>query len=303
LRSRGKRTVVLVASLVVVLYAAVSCHMAVTLTRADRIPVENSPASYDLVYEEVEFTPRHATIKLRGWHIDGGREGPDIILVHGVDVNRESDRALELSAQLVRAGFDVLLFDLRAHGRSDGELVSGGYHERQDLLGAIDFLRQRGGADGRIGVLGNSLGGAVALLAAATEPDIAAVVADSPFASLLEMIPPEAARETGLPTWLAGIFLPGVRMVSRLYYGIELTSLVPEEAAAGIEVPVFLIHGTGDTRVPPEHSRRIYARCTHAGSSLWLPPDVEHVKSFETYPGAYVRRVCDFFARHLYAEP
>ncbi|HLF91112.1 MAG TPA: alpha/beta fold hydrolase, partial [Anaerolineales bacterium] len=85
------------------------------------------------------------------------------------------------SRALVEKGYGVLLFDLRAHARSEGSVSTFGWLEINDLLGAVDFLKQRKEIDAnRIGVLGFSLGAQIALRAAAQSPDIRAVWADGP---------------------------------------------------------------------------------------------------------------------------
>src|SRR5207244_12893906 len=76
--------------------------------------------------------------------------------------------------------FTVLLLDQRYFGRSEGRLTTLGFRERRDLGRAVDFLAARG--FGPVGVFGFSLGGAVALLAAAEDPRIRAAAAYAPFA-------------------------------------------------------------------------------------------------------------------------
>lgn len=97
-------------------------------------------------------------------------------------------------------GLNVLLFDLRAHGRSEGKIISFGYLERQDVLGAVGFLHSRGIR--RIGLLGFSLGGIVAMLSAAVCNDIAAVVTDGGPARMLTAMATRGA-EWRIPRWLS----------------------------------------------------------------------------------------------------
>ena len=107
-------------------------------------------------------------------------------------------------------GYNVLMFDFRGHGRSEGQHVSMGYYERQDLLGAVDYL-QRWGID-RVGVMGFSMGGAVAMATAPHSEAIRAVVSDGGFACLSDAIAagvwergPSSRSGRGLPGFLASL--------------------------------------------------------------------------------------------------
>ena len=80
--------------------------------------------------------------------------------------------------------------------------MSGGYFEQQDLLGAFDFLVQRGIPPERIGVIGFSMGASTSILGVAEEPAIRAVVVDSPYANASELIAQETARKTVFPQWI-----------------------------------------------------------------------------------------------------
>ena len=159
-------------------YAYVSYAMASGVTTLDRSSLDGHPTEYGLPYKNVAFYPRGDEwddIVLRGWIIEkeslaDPRDELTVILVHGFSRNRIGDNALVLTSRLLELDFNVLLFDMRGHGESGGDQLSAGYFEKWDVLGAYDFLVQRGDSPGGIGVLGWSLGGATALLAAAEEP-------------------------------------------------------------------------------------------------------------------------------------
>lgn len=301
MRSAVRKRFLAVALAALVAYAGVAYVMARQVTRAERVAPEESPARYGLDYENVVFPARGGRVSLRGWYVAaaGGSRAAAVVFVHGIHVNRASDHALEIAARLQAAGYGVLLFDLRGHGESGGRTVSGGYFERQDLLGAVDLLRARGVPDGRIGVIGNSMGGAVAILAAALEPAIGAVVADSPYARAEDLVPQETARATGVPAWSVVPFVPGMRVAARLVFGIDLAALAPEAAAARLDLPLLLIHGTADTRVPAAHSERIRRASRNPRTVLWLVPGAGHVEAYEVAPEEYVARVLAYFERQL----
>ena len=277
-----------------VIYGSVSFLIAQGVTKADRGPQEDHPSNYGLVFEDVEFPSRRGGLLLSGWYLPGEDLGPNLIFVHGIGSVRSGDNAVELAARMVELGYSVLLFDLRGHGSSEGDKVSGGYFERWDVLGAFDYLVGRGVGPGRIGLLGFSMGAATSIMAAAEEPRITALAADSPFANALDLIAREAARKTPIPGWLTPMFMPGARLMANGIYGIDLGELAPERAVARLDYPVLVIHGTADQRIPWEQGQRV-ADAAPAGSSLWKAPGVDHVDAFLTFPDEYVRRVAEYF--------
>ena len=163
-------------------YAGVSYFIASGVTRAERTEFEDHPTDYGLEYEDVEFVSRKGDVTLMGWYLPSPGCEASVIHVHGISSNRTSREATRIAAHLVEECFNVLLFDLRAHGTSGGARITGGIDEAQDVLGAYDYLQSRGSHPHRIGVLGRSMGAGAAVLAAAAEPGIRTLVLDSTYA-------------------------------------------------------------------------------------------------------------------------
>ncbi len=287
-------------------YACVSYAMASGVTSPDRSPLEGHPDAYGLPSEDVAFSPRGgewADIALRGWLIKA--EGParsgeelTVIVVHGLNSNRTGDNALALTRRLFGLDYNVLLFDMRGHGESDGDQVSAGYFERWDVLGAYDFLVERGVPPVSVGVLGLSMGGAAALLAAAEEPALQAVVVDSAFAHVRDMIAQETARTTLFFKWMVPAFIPGMEVMSDVLYGIDVGAVAPEQAAATLGYPILVIHAGADSRIPVEQGVRIHASAQN-GSEFWAVPGSDHVDAFLDAPDEYVERVDAYFNDRL----
>lgn len=274
------------------LYGTVSYFIADGLTHADRRPQEATPADFGLRYESVTFAARGDAVSLNGWYLEGDPGRPAVIFVHGLNATRSREFAVELASRLVRQGHPMLLFDLRGHGDSGGDRISGGYFERADVLGAYDYLRQRGHR--AIGLLGYSMGAGIALLAAAEEPGIRAVVADSPFAVASERIAFEASRKTRIPAWLTPAFMPTASAVADALFRIDVSAIAPERAVRRIPYPILVIHGTADSRIPTEDGMRVH-RAAAPGSDLWLAPAADHVRAFRAFPDEYVARVGEYY--------
>jgi dipeptidyl aminopeptidase/acylaminoacyl peptidase len=288
--------------LLVALYLLVSLAMVYGATRPERKPFEAQPADFGLAYEDVTFTPRDGALTLRGWLLPGSPAAPYVIFVHGIGDQRTGNSALDLAARLIRAeGYNVLVFDLRAQGTSDGDFVSAGEFERYDVLGAYDFLLGRGARPGRVALIGRSYGAATSIMAAALEPGIGAVVSDSAFADVLDRIPKETARKTPLTEDAVRVFVPGARLFAGLLYGIDIGDLKPVRDVAGLSYPLLLIHGEADERVPLAEGLRVHAAAP-PGSELWTLPGAGHGEAFRLLPEEYTQRVRAYLAARFASQ-
>ncbi len=252
-----------------------------------REPRSWHPFDLGLPWEDVRF-PTAGGLTLHGWWIP--RPGrPGVVVAPGH--RSPKPWLLGIAGHLWRAGFQVFLFDYRARGESEGDRITLGNWEIYDLMAALDVALERlEGAP--LGLLGYSMGGALAIVAAARRPEVAAVVADSPFADQKGVIEAGFRRTFRLP---AAPFLP----VAERFLGVRLDRIRPLEVVDRIAPrPLLLIHGTADEMVPVEHSRRLYARAGEP-KAYWELEGVLHVGAyFHDRPG-YVRRVVGFFARAL----
>ena len=294
-------------------YVAVSAGMAAGMTRAVRIRPEDDPSTVGLEFSDVSFRSRDGELQLSGWLIppQGEHGAPDpassrwIVMVHGFGTNRANPAAggLGLARDLSDRGFGLLMFDLRGCGDSGGDSGSVGFYERLDLLGALDFLVAAGADRGRVGVHGSSLGAAVALMTCANPGTAAAVVADSSFADLTIRVR-ESLTGSRRPLYL---FTPGMEIMARLMYGLDVKEVSPARMIAATETPVFVVHGENDEMVPVRHAR-ILGRAIGAdaqspvlGRRVWIIPGTGHVQGYRTRRAEYVNRVARFFDRHLAA--
>jgi uncharacterized protein len=263
----------LLAALIVV-FVAISGYLGYSMTRTERVPVEGTPSAFSLTYENVSFLNLDKKLTLRGWLLPGENKDRAIIMVHGNGANRSdpSIGMLDIAAGLVKHGYTVLMFDLHGQGESDGNTVSGGYYEKRDLEGAVEYLKERG--FDRIGVLGFSLGAVTSLLAGAEDSDIDAIVSDSSFSDLKDIMEPEFSRRTHAPR----LFLRPILYMIKIMYGIDFIKIRPIDAVAKITPrPVFFIHGEADDTIPVDHAYR-----------LFKPPAVPQINC-GSFPGPDIR--------------
>lgn len=288
--------VLLVALAALVAYAAACAAVAQRFTRARRKRPDLQRLHPALQQAAVRFPARDGRATIEAWYLPAGRKAGAVVFVHGKDACRGDELkspSLALAQALRARGLSVLMIDLRGHGDSSDARLTYSEHERHDVLGAVDFLRSRGYAPGRIGVLGASLGAATALRAAAAEPAVGGVVADTPFADFGAMVRTQFRRLTGLPLW----FLPGALLVGRMLSGVHVLSVRPVEEMGLLRGrPVLVIHSMLDSFIPLAHGRMV-ARA--AGARLWVTQAPRHIGSYAAMEHTYTAVVSDFFCLHL----
>ncbi|MEE9608004.1 MAG: alpha/beta fold hydrolase [Myxococcota bacterium] len=250
-------------------------------------------ADLGLDYEEVEF-PAVDGSTLRGWLVPGAKGAPvGVATVHGGGGDRRN--FLPIVPFLHEAGYPVLLFDCREHGVSDGagRGIGLAFRERHDVSSAVSFLKHERGL-ARVAVIGTSMGGASALLAAAADPSIDAVVAENPWTRVLDL-----ARDTSLNDSQApDAVLQLVRDAAVWRIGATGEPEPIDVVAAISPRPLLLMHGTADRIIPPAHSEQLYARAREP-KALWLARDARHGMLFDRHPGEYRERLLAFLARWL----
>ncbi len=255
------------------------------------------PAHLGLAYEPVSFRSRDGLL-LGGWFIPGSKpQRGTIIFCHGHAGSLDSD--LRYVPAFHQRGFDVLQFDFRAHGRSEGRQVSMGYYERLDLLAAVDYA-QGLGID-QVGVLGFSMGGAVAISAAAQSPAIAAVISDGGFARLRPTLQ-AGLQQRGIPLWLARIVTPWTMRIAGWRLGCDLAEADPLRWVHLLSPrPILFIHGGRDRYVDLAEIEALYAAAGNP-KTLWIVQEAEHRRIDEARPEEYLARVLAFFEEWLVEE-
>ena len=208
-------------------------------------PVRIAPnaATAGLPVRDVSFTASDG-VHLAGWLALRSSDAPTIILVHGFKGVRQN--MLPWARYLYAAGYNVLLYDSRGCGQSDGWHIDLGAHEANDLIGATRYLA--GLSDlktKRFGALGVSLGAGTVLLAAAREPSLAAVVADSAWADEQQQLD----RMGNIPIGsLAVPVLPYEPALVNALIGADLSAARPIAVVGSISPrAVMFIHSVDDT--------------------------------------------------------
>ncbi len=276
------------------------------VNRPDKIAFDDNWPPIDLSryampgYEAVRFPSRQPGITIAGWWVAGAPGKPAVILVHGLGGCKNAIDVLVPAGMLWRNGFSVLMIDLRNIGESD--LVDGrstaGNSEYLDVLGAWDWVVAARGYDPqRIGLFGESLGGATALFALVAEPRVAALFLESTYADLEQVIA-EDLRAQGFPAFLASSAI----LMGRVVGGENLLAHDPVNAIrhAGSR-PIYIVHSRADTRIPLDQAQELAAAAQTVGVdvTIWFTDKGEHVQTPAVYPQEFEERLVGFFRQSL----
>lgn len=255
------------------------------------------PAQLGLEFEEVHFRSLDG-LRLGGWFIPGREpQCGTVIFCHGHAGSLDSDLRYVPSFQ--QLGLNVLQFDFRAHGRSEGQQVSMGYFEGLDLLAAVEYAQTL--SSQQIGVLGFSMGGAVAISTAAKCPAIAAVVSDGGFSRIQPTLQ-AGLRQRGIPRWLAKIVAPWTLRIAGWRLGCDLAKADPLRWIHQLSPrPALFIHGGRDSYVALDEIEALHATAGNP-KAIWIVQEAEHRRIDEARPKEYLARILAFFEESLAQE-
>ncbi len=247
-------------------------------------------------YEHISFFSSDG-LKLAGVFLHG-TNSHTIILLHGY--GRSKEQMIPHALFLNRAGYNILIFDFRASGQSEGSFITFGSKEQADLEGAVQYLKNRKDIDAeRIGVLGFSMGGAVALMKSGDLPEIKAIVINSTYARFKTVIWNNFQRYfKGLPFFPMGYF---VLWVIKLRTGIYYPRINPVTYIDRLQArPLMIIHGAHDKRIPLADAVEFH-RSAPWLKEFWLVRDADHENTYTINEANYEKNVIQFFKNYLIA--
>jgi hypothetical protein len=229
---------------------------------------EATPAGLGLAHQELSLQAEDG-VRLHGWFLPVKDSRGSVLVCHGNagNISHRLDRALLMQSRL---RLDVLLFDYRGYGRSEGSPDEPGTY--RDARAAYRWLREHGQGAERIVIFGESLGSAVALELALGAP-ARALVLESPFTSI-----PDMARAVYpfLPVWpLVRTRYDNLAKVSRL------------------RMPLLVLHGDRDDVVPFAQGKRVFEAAPEP-KRFFAIPGASHNDTYLVGGDAYWRAIAEF---------
>jgi uncharacterized protein len=232
---------------------------------------------------------------LRGWKVRPAHpNGNWVLLLHGRSQNRIS--MMGYARFLLSSGYSVVMMDARAHGESGGLISTYGHIERYDIKTVMDALTTTENVDHAY-ALGESMGAAVALQAAAVDPRIEGVIAEGAFRNLHEVMFDYAGLR-----WSAflgkTLFRPAAILAvheAEQQGGFNFDEVSPETSVTKRSFAVMLISGLSDHNIPKRHAQAIYTAAA-GPKELWLVPKAHHQGALQAAPQEFQQRVLRFLS-------
>ena len=208
-------------------------------------------------YEEIRITARDG-VWLYGRYYHMYENAPVILFFHGYRSCsiRDGNGIFELCK---KHGYNIMMIDQRAHGKSEGRTMTFGVFERFDVLSWIDYTVERVGKKTRIVLAGISMGAATVLMASNLNlpPNVKGIMADCPYSSPKDILCC-VLKSLKLPS---GVLYQLARFSARIYGGVNIEEASAKEAVAETQIPILFIHGDDDRFVPCNMSQECYDAC------------------------------------------
>ncbi len=282
---KNKKKLILVVIAVIILIAGVIFSIInimiasnVISSMAD-IRIEKNEAKlsdYGLIGEQIQVSSFDG-VKISAYVVSNSESKGNVIILHGMH-GMDATSLFDYAKFIHDNGYTPIVVDMRAHGKSGGTSLSFGYHETNDVISIVRYLKQ----DERFKnvpfiLYGLSMGGSTAINVASKSKDIDAVIAVSPFLSIQDQVA-DYMRRDGAPSLFVKIFKPYVNFVLRSKYDVDPVKESPKNSIKNItDIPLFIIHGDIDKQTNVYHAYELYKRSQSQKKQIWIVEGKDHL--------------------------
>jgi hypothetical protein len=241
-------------------------------------------------HEDVWITS-HDGLKLHGTYFKGDEGKKAVICFHGYTSEGLNDYG-SLSNYYLKHGFRMLLVDLRAHGKSEGEHIGFGNMDRLDGARWVDWMVEKAGSDVQILLHGNSMGSATVCMMSGLElpPQVKGIISDCAFTSMKDVFTHVLHSMYHIPAFPM-LQLADWANKKKVGYGLDDLSSAREVKKA--KVPFLFIHGEDDVFVPCWMTEEIYKNCASPKTKL-IVKGAGHGESYYKDTEAYEKAMDSF---------
>ena len=281
--------------LLLISYFAFSLYVANAMTAPLAPRIDTSAKVVSENFEDVSFDSTDG-LELKGWLFTSS-SNKLVIMVTGLLPNRVNTEYLGpmIGKELVERGYNLLLYDTRAHGQSAGERVGYGSVEGNDVVGAVQFAKSRGFEPENIGIIADSTGAISTLMVIDQLKEVRAVVLDSTATEFQPIISETLGREKKIPPF----FHPAIFFFDKVVFGVDLSVIRPIEKIKLVPERNFLfLHGALDETIPLKNSQGLLA-AAKPESKLVVFENGGHTETYKSDPDLYRREVFGFLTEEL----
>lgn len=288
-------TSIILILIIILTVAIISLYSGWDLLHPQKKSVETFSSNIVPEYREISFRGTDKNVVLSGWFFQTKSSDKTVIMVHSYGKNRLEfgNKSVDMIKEFLNNDYNVFTFDLRNSGKSGGKMTTFGYDEKDDIQGAIDYVKQQGSK--HIILIGFSTGASAAIQAAEGKENVDAVIADSPYADLHGYLSNNLNKWTKLPAFpFNKTILASIEIIT----GIKTSDSKPVATLKNLPpCHLMLIYGKGDKIISPENSRKIYS--TYSGinpelAEAWETDDTGDATSYLNDQKGYMEKVFAF---------
>jgi uncharacterized protein len=250
------------------------------------------PSDFGLRFKPLLVRGARAVI-LRGYFIHAltVKARATIIILHGIGSAKEV--YFDFARWLAEQGFNVVVYDQRAHGRSGGKYCTFGFYEKRDVSRVITKVLKKH-SKLPIGIHGTSMGGAVALQTLAIEKRLSFGIIESTFNTLENVIEEYSVDMLKFRSrWLVRRILSRSAKIAQF----RPFDIQPVESCRHIEQPILLIHGDADEKIPITFNLDNFNALKTTDKEFYIVKGARHEDVREVGGAAYEQKMLEFLNR------
>jgi len=246
----------------------------------------DKPENYGLKYENVNFITLDK-IEIKAWLISSDKAKGTVIIGHGYPFNKGNILSV---AKFLYPDYNLLFYDHRYFGDSQGKITTVGLREVEDVKAAVNFVHRKFGKEKPVALYGFSLSGAAMLM---SKTEVNAIIADSSYANLENMV----RRIYRIFGPLRFPFVKITNLFSIIFFGVHPKEISPALAVKDSKIPILVIHGDKDSQIAVENAYML--KESNSDIELWIVENSDHGESYALAKDEYEKRVKDFLKKYM----
>ncbi|WP_294349434.1 alpha/beta hydrolase [uncultured Clostridium sp.] len=233
-------------------------------------------------------------LKLHGYKINNENSNVWVITVHGY--MGSGAKMASYAENFYNIGYNVLVPDLRGHGKSEGDYIGMGWNDRKDILRWIDLILKENN-NAKIILHGVSMGGATVMMTSGEKlpENVKCIIEDCGYSSVVDEFEDKLKNIFNLPKTP---ILQAADLVSRVRAGYWFSDASSVNQLKKAKVPILFIHGDKDDFVPYDMLDKVYNAADVEKEKL-VVEGAEHAKSAYVNPELYWNTISNFINKHL----
>lgn len=261
-------------------------------TRAN--PLYDDEKQFDHLKKETVWMANQG-LKQDAWYVPAAREtNKTVIVVHGFNNSKKDMKAY--AWMFHELGYNVLMPDNIAHGKSQGQIIGYGWNDRLNIIKWAQLLVDKNAAS-QITLFGVSMGGAAVMMASGESnlpKQVVNIIEDCGYSSVWEELKYQAKAMYSLPAFP---ILYEVSSISKVRAGFSYGQASSIEQLKKNKLPILFIHGDKDDFVP---TKMVYDnfKASRGAKELYIAKGAQHAKSMESNPETYQKKISTFLKNY-----